>query len=399
MKNITLKLFSLVVALIMVIGCDPLEDIYDKLDKNPAPITADLELTLEDDDYELSGIESAANYHNFSSIDDAKEGIPNILDAKYPQLGKTSSALVHYDLYQGSVKYLYDDYEADYAGGVVSNPIPTYTVQQSDYDEILGTPNYGNFDNMDDVNAFLNWKYPSVGANEGVVLTYDWYPTPEGGNPTSGTFTKHYGVWYFHRILSAEDGDYEYMQRGSRDYFSSSSDAEEKIPVWLKPQFPYAKAGDRYLVQYLFRDYDDTDDNGWAKEKPRVVLSEYNGSEWEMITSITQMSLQLGHNGTVWEPDNTIKYTLTSSDYADIAAAYADINPSGSGSMTTYGNYDLALWSTEQIQESIGGQLLNIFPSAAEGQKYLVTYKFYSGGVGTSTVHLILTDGVYVPVE
>ncbi len=399
MKNIFFKLFTIVAVITLVIACDPMEEIYSEMDKNPTAITSDLVLTLTDDDYELSGIESAAKYKNFSSIDDAKEGIPNILAEKYPQLGKTSSALVYYDLYQGSVKFLYDDYEADYAGGVVTNPIPKYTVQQSDYDEILGTPNYGNFDNMDDLNAFLNWKYPSAGDNEGVLLTYAWYPTPEGGNPTSNTFTKHYGVWYIHRVLSAEDGDYEYMLRGTRNYFSSTSDAEEKIPVWLKPQFPYAKTGDRYLVQYLFRDYDDVDDNGYAKEKPMVVLSEFDGVEWALVTSLTQMSLQLGHNGTVWEPDNTIKYSLTSADYADIAAAYAHINPAGSSSMSTYGNYDLALWSTAQIQESIGNQLLEVFPSAAEGQKYLVSYKYYSGGTGTSTVHLILTGGVYVPVE
>lgn len=389
MKNTIIKLFTLAMAITLIVACEPMEDIYSEMDKNPAAITADLDFTLEDDDYELSGVESAAKYKSFSNIDDAREGIPNILDEKYPQLGKTSSAIVAYDLYQGSVKYIYDDYE-----DTPSDPIPTYTVQQSDYDEILGSGNYGNFDNMDDVNAFLNWKYPNAGANEGVLLSYDWYPTPEGGNPASGTFTKHYGVWYQHRVLSKEDGDYEYMLRGSRSYFSSYSDAEGKIPVWLGPQFPYAKSGDRYMVQYTYKDYDDD-----GKYKPKVVLSEFNGTEWVMITSIIQNSLKLGHNGTVWEPDNTIKYSLSGSDYTDIAAAYATINSAGSTSMGKYGNYDLSLWPTAQIEESIGGQLLNNFPSAAEGQKYLVTYKFYSGGSGSSTVHLILTGGVYVPVE
>ena len=153
------------------------------------------------------------------------------------------------------------------------------------------------------------------------------------------------------------------------------------------------------MAQYLFRDYADEADNGYAKEKPRVVLSEFNGMEWVMITSLTQASLKLGHNGTVWEPDNTIKYSLSSADYSDIAVAYADINSAGSASMTKYGNYDLSLWTNAQIQESIGGQLLELFPNAAEGQKYMVTYKFYSGGSGTDTVHLILQDGVYVPVQ
>ena len=148
MKNSIIKIFTLFTAFTLISACDPMSEIYDELDENPTPITADLDLVLTADDYELSGIPSAEKYHSFSSVDDAKEGIPNILSAKYPQLGATSSALVMYDLYQGSVSYIYNDYEADYAGGVVTNPIPVYTVTPADYDAVLGPGNYGSFSSL-----------------------------------------------------------------------------------------------------------------------------------------------------------------------------------------------------------------------------------------------------------
>ncbi len=86
-------------AVLVVVACDPMKETIDDLDATPTTITADLEIVLDDDDYEMSGVPSAETFHSFSNVDDAKEGIPNILNEKYPQLGKPSSAKVVYDLY------------------------------------------------------------------------------------------------------------------------------------------------------------------------------------------------------------------------------------------------------------------------------------------------------------
>ena len=390
MKKSIIKIFTMIIGFVLVMACDPMKDVYEELDKNPSSISSDLDFTLEDDDYELSGIESAEKYKSFSTIDDAKEGIPNILDSKYPQLGAPSSALVRYDLYQGSVKYPYDDYEADY-GDEVTNPIPVYEVTQDDYDTVLGDGNYGSFGSLSEIRDFLNYKYPDAWDNSGAILTYMYY----AGSTTekTETFSKHYEVWYDQRVLSAEDGDYDYMLRTGKDYFSNQDEAEEKIPVWLNPQFPYAKAGDRYLVQYLWRDYDDD-----RKEKEQLVLSSFNGEGWEMIGSIIEAQLQLGHNGSNWVPDNTIKYSMTSADYTAVSEAFASSNPEGSESMAKYGNYDTGFWTAEEITESIGGVLKSNFPGSEEGQKYLVFYSVYTGASQTWTEHLILSGGEYVPV-
>lgn len=397
MKKSIIKIFTILIGFALIVACDPMKDVYKELDKNPTAISSDLDFTLEEDDYELSENESAAEYKSFSSIDDAKEGIPNILNSKYPHLGAPSSALVRYDLYQGSAKYAYDDYEDDYVGGVVTDPIPVYEVTQDDYDAVLGDGNYGSFSSIDQLRDFLNYKYPDAWSNTGVILTYMYYAgsTSERTN----TFSRHYEVWYEQRVLSKEEGDYDYMGRVGKDYFSNSDEAEEKIPVWINPQFPYAKTGDRYLVQYLFRDYDDEDDDGRAKEKESLVFSEFNGTAWERIGSITEAQLQLGHDGSNWVPDNTIKYTMNSADYTAVSEAYVDSNSAGSESMENYGNYDLTLWSDAEVEESIGGILKSNFPGSEEGQKYLVFYSVWTGSTGeTRTRHLILSAGEYIPV-
>ncbi len=396
MKKSIIKLFTLIIGIAITIACDPMKDVYEELDKNPTAISSDLDFVLEDDDYELSGNENAAKYKSFSNVDDAKEGIPNILAAKYPQLGAPSSALVGYDLYQGSAKYIYNDYEGDYVGGEVTKPIPVYEVTKEDYDAVLGEGNYGSFSSIGQLRDFLNYKYPDARDNDGVLLTYMYYSGST--NEVTNTFSKHYEVWYEQRVLSKDAGDYAYMGR-TGDYFSSQDEGEEKIPVWRNPQFPYAKAGDRYLVQYLWRNYDDEDDDGTPKESPRLVLSEYNGSEWVMVGSIVEAQLQCGHDGEKWVPDNTLKYTMTSADYTAVSIAYADSNPEGSASMGSYGNYDITLWSQDEIEESIGGVIETNFPGSEEGQKYLVFYNVWTGSSGeTRTEHLILSGGKYVPV-
>lgn len=390
LKNI----YMLFLAAIVLVACDPNKDIYKEMDENPAPITAALDFTLSEDDYELSGNESAGKYGSFSNEDDAKEGIPNILKEKYPQLGATSSAIVTYDLYQGSVKYSYDDWASNAAGGVVENPIPLYTVTDADYDAILGEGNYGSFGDAEEVGALLDLKDPDAYDNTGVKLTYNWYNGSFTEYDKVANWSKHYGVWYEQVHLT--DDAYAYMGRSY--YFSSIDDAEGKVPVWLKnTQFPYAKAGDRYLVQYLYKDYDDEDTDEDPTKKERLILNEYNGAEWIVISSITQSVLKLGHDGSKWVPDNTIKYTMNGDDYTFVTVEYADVNPAGVASMANYGNYDITIWLDEEVTNSVADVLAKNFGSAAEGQKYLVSYSVYTGSAGdTHTKHYIKEGDKYV---
>ena len=93
--------------------------------------------------------------------------------------------------------------------------------------------------------------------------------------------------------------------------------------------------------------------------------------------------------------DNTIKYTLGPDDFSSIAEAFAGINSAGSDSMSDFGNYDLTLWSSDQIFESITARLLEIFP-AVEGQKYNVSYSVWRPGSGVDEIKVIYDGSAYV---
>ena len=107
-------------------------------------------------------------------------------------------------------------------------------------------------------------------------------------------------------------------------------------------------------------------------------------------------NLQFGHDGSKWVPDNTIRYTLTPADYQFIINTYSGKYPGETGNMATYGNFNGFSWTTAMINEVIGGVLLNNFPGAQEGQKYVVTFSIYDGSTHDTTTSLILQGGVYV---
>ena len=78
-------------------GCEPMEDIHSEVDASleNADIVGVSEYTLTDDDYDALDLD----FGNFSSIDDAKALIPQLLTDKFPVWGEGSLALVTFDLY------------------------------------------------------------------------------------------------------------------------------------------------------------------------------------------------------------------------------------------------------------------------------------------------------------
>ena len=549
------------------LACDPMKDVYEELDKNPTEISADLEFTLEDDDYELSGIESAAKYKSFSNIDDAKEGIPKILAEKYPQLGAPSSALVGYKLYVGSPEglsdYTYaDEYkvvESDYysvsteagdAGffnnstkaednvpGILSANIVdpedgkkvavSYKFADKEYEDISGVtifeedfesyvvPDLGTIQTFSIVGDDQEWiSYSSsAGYQAGNMSGYsypdnvpneDWMVLPQidldgfskaelklnqvlnflgagvigtdiavkistdydGADPLTATWTnldfdkfpagdswdaveskvslanyadqKIFIAFYYKstidfapnwRVISVavEEGEavatdtknvfYEYdagstswsaagdevYYLAASDYdamgspgrynnFSSSDPASNYLPQMLSGMYPYAQEGQQLFVIYRYYS------SSAGETQTRGDLYTFSNT-WTYAPSTIETVMQLGMNGKVWEPDNTIKYEMTSDDYTAVSEAYEDSNSAGSSSMAQYGNYDINLWSDAEILESIGMILKDNFPASDEGQKYLVSYNVWTGSSGeTRTLHVILSSGAYVPV-
>ncbi|WKK77279.2 hypothetical protein QYS49_08895 [Marivirga salinae] len=103
-----MKLFNklyLFLFVALAFACDPYEETFQEIEEStPGPI-ANIEITLNDDDYalleEVEGAESVAQYGNFDNEEDVREFIPMILSQKYPLFDNKSLVTVNYDFYRG----------------------------------------------------------------------------------------------------------------------------------------------------------------------------------------------------------------------------------------------------------------------------------------------------------
>jgi hypothetical protein len=364
------KLVFLLVAVgAMFTSCDPMEDIYNDLDSVDNPIVGSVEYTLVDDDYDALGL----TYGTFDSDDQAKELIPGFLSDTYPIWGKGSSAFVTYDLYK-------------------SNSIKSttaYTVTEDDY-ATLGF-SYGNFDSSGDMTTLLMYKYPDAVRGDLVELTYLYYAS---GSTTEVT-NSFVMLDSWEMILEFAYDDYIAMDQSYAN-FSNEDVAEFNISIYLKSLYPYAMEGDSVVTMYEL--YVSGADN-----EMNLVPYTFDGTSWNAVSSVISSTLQFGHDGTTWVPDNTITYTLVSADYTYMSSQLSSVsgyeNPASS--MGNYGNFDRregnsAYWSLEMIETAMGILLDYNDPTAADDQKYLMTYDIYNGSNTTESMSLIKTDGVWV---
>ncbi|SDE71105.1 hypothetical protein [Cellulophaga baltica] len=376
-----------IVAVGLVSSCNPVDDIYDDLEaleKNPLIQVGDVVLELSDDDYNAIG----KTYGNFNSTDEAKDLISDLLKTKYPNLDVSSSALVTYNVYapKSSHKKLY-----------------RYTVTTEDYDANDDTAEFDNFDDIAQVYAFIDTKYPTPADRDLVSLTYKYYSGTL--NTLNNGFFFIDGAWEM--IQGFTDAEYTLMGEGFPN-FSSSDEAAVKIPIYLKDKFKYEpkEAGDIVSIMYKLytTDVDDVDGDGRVDDNTTVSLIGYfiyDGAEFSKYNNEIMETLQFGFDGTNWIPDNTIKYTLGRDDYTLIGDALLATYAGPAGSAARYGNFDrragnAAEWTYAMLVEGMGILLNSIAPNADEGQKYIMTFDIYNGSAGTESISVIKTGGVWV---
>ncbi len=356
-----MKTMKKIIYLFMVLGlvftaCDPMEDIYDDLDAQEKIITGEIEFALSDDDYDDLGL----SYGTFSSIDDAKTMIPGLLEEKYPVWGKGSLANVFFKLY---------------------NPMSTpsaniYELTDEEHNDITGNI-YGNFDRDYYIFNYLDATYPDPSEGEFHSLRYRFYA---GGETTlTDGFLFEEGDWI--QIKGFTPDEYNAMGEGYPN-FSSHDEAAVKIPLALPDIFKFnpKEAGD--IVPAMYEIY-----KGGGVTKSYVNNYIFDGNVWAKYNNVAEESIKFGHDGNVWVPDNTIKYTLTAADYELV----------GNGN---YQNFDVrsgkAEESVEVRLEKINTILLNNFPNAAEGQKYNVFYNVYTGAAEVWNMEVIKVGAEYV---
>ena len=341
-------------------SCNPMEDIYNEIDKGDNAIVGEAKFTMSDDDYSFLEL----SYGNFSSIDDAKTKIPNLLTEKYPVWGKGSLAEVTFNLYKSNS---------------INDEIDAYEVSAQDYSD-LGY-NYGNFSSPNDINTFCEWKYPEATRGDIVELTYKYYT----GQTVVDKTTKIILLDSWKETIEFSNEDYTAMGRLYPN-FKYTDDAEHKIGIYLRTLLPFAFENDNVVTLYNWRHKV----NGTYITEVNVAPYTFDGLNWNPIGSVIEETIKFGHNGIVWEPDNTIVYSLTNADYTLV----------GNGQ---YFNFDVRAGKDDETEEAritkINTILLNNFPSSPEGQKYLVKYAVYTGSAESWETKVILDGGEYIKFE
>lgn len=311
------------------------------------------------------------------------------------------------------------DVEADASTGT------EYTLTGTDYDDIVAAlsatypdatesmASYSNFERRDYDDAYwsddmvleaLNVVLPVGVEGDVYVVTYDIYNGSSGtetmtliyesgvyvANETTvqveSVVAKNEGEWVFPYIFT--DADYTLLGQSYGNFDSSSI---YKLDIFLESLFPYAAAEDTVAVIYEYYD-------GSTNEKYGVSV--FDGDNWNLTAEVMETTFQYGYEDGEWVPDNTISYTLLSSDYQYIAFALeGDSEFDGLlDTLINYNDYDYN-WTNDQIIYSLGVLADNLYPNAEEGQKIQFTYLVYDNGLNTVVSTIILTDGEWIEVE
>lgn len=360
-------------------SCEPMEDIHDEVDAEIAnrEIAGNIDYTMVEEDYTADPEDGGLglNYPNFNSVTDAQNLIPEFLAMEFPVWGEGSIANVTFDIYA----------PVTYPKEVIS-----YEVTTEDYDSYEETAKYNNFDSMSQIYTFLNDKYPDVENRTLVVLSYVYYDGQT--NDLVNGFLYNDGQW---KLIPGITEDEYNMMGESYPNFSSTDEAEAKLPVFLLDKYKYQDLSAGTVKPVFYQWYS----GGIHNE---VAYFVYDGTSWSLYDNLVSQTAQFGYTDGHWETDNTIQYTLVPADYAYIGSVFEDTYPDPAWSVGNYNNFDRRegnrnQWDDDMILEAMNA-LLNgkVAPDAAEGQKFVMTFAIYNGNAGTESVALIKENGVWV---
>ena len=383
-------------SIFLVFGCeDPLKDDIDAINETESVASAkELVYTLTDDDYDVADDAcDCARFGNFSSEEDVRAGIPAVLSNNFVALGAGSTAAVTYKFFNGSSPDLRKDQFV-------------FTVSDAEY-EALGF-RFGNFSNLSrDIPIYAASKEDGRDGQY-MDITHEFFTGSGTELRTSrAVYTVAYGwQWAFELPLDAY-GDF-FGESGTD--FSNAGEGREKMPAYLNYLLSTAdnfndlsiEEGETLVVQYLFDDrcFGANCDDPGEPNVPDVGLFIFSGGEWLLYNDhfqTTDETLNFGHDGTAWVPDNTVKYRITAADFGVIGDNANNLGNQGArDNLNTFGNFNTGNWSNAEIIEALDFVLKLRFPNSEVGQKYLVTYNTFPGGDLESKV-ILDENGDYIP--
>lgn len=188
-------IYCLAILGMTLVGCNPMEDIYDRLDSSEDPIVGNESYTLTSDDYAELGLD----FGSFSSVEDAKVALPAFLAEKYPFWGQGSSVLVGYQLYIGNAEGV-----SDFTGSDI------YQLSNSDYAS-TGSDAFGFYPNVNatsQIPAVLSSQITSPTEGQIVLAKYKQYfenPVVGLANLVEYDFAGSFAGWTVVEVSGAED--------------------------------------------------------------------------------------------------------------------------------------------------------------------------------------------------
>lgn len=401
-------------------ACEPNEEIYEELDKQleGAP-TADIALTLADADYALAipgeNDDAIGANKSFNGIEEVKQYVPNILAAKYPQLGGKSSALVTYNLYRGNAPEISAYTSAD-----------AYAVSDDDYLSLGGdAADYKLFTREQAPQAnvpailsnsvtgyeegdvlLVNYKYADEVVDPSVTLTMDkpeyqvlvdYIKTDKGSAwvDSYGTLEYYYGAGAYYKNFEGRASKFKQWRTDNNltdDLFEGSASAEEDslrvqgrieagLLKFLELQYPnavsqingadvfynltynvyYGFSGGTvaYNVQYQ------SDDNGSFEQTVAPTTNEIPSSS---VSESRGAYYTLTAGG--WEAVGSDVYYLSSADYDAM------------GAPGKYDNFSSSVSADNYLPAFLRAK----YPYAQEEDQKIITYKYYSSSAKATVV-------------
>ena len=101
--------------------------------------------------------------------------------------------------------------------------------------------------------------------------------------------------------------------------FSSEEEANQKIPVALLDVYKFNPRNPGDIVLSMYELY-----QGGGVTKSFTAAYVFDGTVFSAYDNLMKETLQFGHDGDTWVPDNTIKYTLTPEDFDLVGNGYYD---------------------------------------------------------------------------
>lgn len=334
---------------VTLVSCEPMDDINDEIDTKIDNVQGSIDYTLVEDDYtEVLDLD----FPNFSTLEDAKAYIPNLLEQKFPALGDGSAVNVGFDLY---------------------DPIRVeeYTVTAADYTEAGLDNTY--FASMAEIFDFLDMKFAQAEEGDYVKLTYNIV----AGEIVFSLDSEDYD------LIGEELGDVYAEPAANAAQYSSFEIRSDRDSYWSEDMIIEA------IGEVISENYGDV-----TGQLYNVTYKTYNGSS-------DYVSVKVKYDGNSYvKVDTGTAFELTSEDYQYIASELSEEYPDATASMAEYENFEKresgVFWEDAMIEEALDILLSQQYPDAEVGDKFEVTYDVYDGSAKTEVMAMIKTEDGFV---